>query len=233
MIKLVTLDLDNTLWDAEPTIHQAHRDMVAWLVAQRPESTELLTPKVWAGLRRTLQAQQPEILYHPTAVRKAMLQLALAPLQLPIPQQQDLVEGAFEVFYDGRNQVKPYPEAITLLEHLATRVPVVAITNGNANLERIGIDQYFKAIVNAERAGVAKPHPGIFHLALSLGGNVSAQDALHVGDHALEDVEASKALGFQTVWLKSGALDTTQHCEPTATAESISELVAIIQAIVP
>mgnify|MGYP001134006108 CR=1 FL=1 len=46
------------------------------------------------------------------------------------------VEDAFNAFYNARNNVDFYPDALHALERLAARWPLAALTNGNADLMR-------------------------------------------------------------------------------------------------
>lgn len=233
MIKLVTLDLDNTLWEAEPVIYEAHRTMVAWLIANVPGSEPLLHDDAWRPLRMQIVRERKDIAHHPSEIRKAMLRLVLMPLQLEPAALDNAVAQAFNVFHEGRNRVRPYPEAVELLQYLTAHVPVIAVTNGNSDLKVIGIDAYFQHVVSAESAGVAKPHPNIFRKALQLAGGVNAEDALHVGDHIEEDVEAARSLGFHTIWVNEARKDTPQHCHPDQVVHSAAELLAAIKQWVP
>lgn len=233
MIKLVTLDLDNTLWEAETIIYDAHRAMVAWLTENISGSDALLSDEAWRSLRKQLISDRPDIAHHPTEIRKAMLRAALTPLALELAVLEQAIESAFNVFHEGRNRVKPFPEAIELLTYLQDHVPVVAITNGNSDLIRIGIAHHFKYIVSAESAGVAKPHPDIFLKALHLAGDIKPEEALHVGDHIEEDVEAARRLGFKTIWVNPGRIDKPLHCHPDRVVHSAAELLSVIKAWIP
>lgn len=233
MIKLVTLDLDNTLWEAETIIYDAHRAMVAWLTEHVPNCEPFLGDEAWRALRKQVIREHPEIAHHPTDIRKAMLRAALAPLLLELAELEYAIDNAFNVFHEGRNSVAPFPEAIELLTYLQAHVPVVAITNGNSDLTRIGIAHYFQHIVSAESAGFAKPHPEIFLKALQLAGNIAPREALHVGDHIEEDVEAARRLGFKTIWVNPGKVDKPLHCHPDRIVHSAAELLSVIKAWIP
>ena len=54
----------------------------------------------------------------------------------------------------------------------------IAVTNGNANLEKIGIDDLFDGHINAAMAGAAKPHRPIFDAAVKAGGASAATSAV-------------------------------------------------------
>lgn len=224
MIKLITLDLDNTLWEAEPVIYAAHRAMCDWLITHVPGSAPLLVDEAWRALRVSVARERKDIAYHPSLMRMEITRALLAPMALPPPTLDTIIKQSFNVFHAGRNLVKPYPEAVELLEYLHSRVPVVAVTNGNSDLEKIGIAHFFTAVVSAENAGVAKPHPDIFRKALRLAGEVSPTEALHVGDHFEEDVAAAHTLGFKTIWFNQSRQEIPASGLPYKMAHSPAEL---------
>ena len=85
----------------------------------------------------------------------------------------------------------------------------MAITNGNSDLQRIGIAQWFQDCWNVQRAGVAKPDPGIFHQAAA-ALQLAPHQVLHVGDDAQLDAVAAMDAGMHAVWLNRSALDWPQ-----------------------
>ena len=93
----------------------------------------------------------------------------------------------------------------------------------------IGIDTYFQHVVSAESAGVAKPQPEIFQQALRLAGGVSPSDALHVGDHIEENIEAARQLGFKTIWVNGAKKEKPQHCHPDWIVHDAAELLCLMK----
>ena len=81
---------------------------------------------------------------------------------------------------------------------------MVALSNGNADIARIGISQYFRACISAQAFGVGKPDPRIFHAAAGAVGLAPA-NVLHVGDDAQLDVLGALNAGMQTVWVNRAA----------------------------
>src|SRR5581483_2691805 len=71
-------------------------------------------------------------------------------------------------------------------------------------LERLLIDlsirDYFHVTVVSGRAGIEKPHPEIFRLALE-GAGVDPEEAVHVGDNPNDDVAGAEAVGIRGVLL--------------------------------
>ena len=92
-----------------------------------------------------------------------------------------LVEEGFEVFIAARNRVELYDGVPQVLETLSSRYKLGALTNGNAEVHRIGIGQWFHFVVSAAEAQALKPAPAIFEAALKRAA-VSASQAVHVGD---------------------------------------------------
>jgi putative hydrolase of the HAD superfamily len=111
-----------------------------------------------------------------------------------------LAEPAFEVFFAERQRVDLFDDALPALAFWSQRYPVVALSNGNADVHRVGIGQHFHASVSAQSLGVAKPDLRIFE-AGALAAGVQRHEVLHIGDDAHADCVGALAAGMQVVWL--------------------------------
>jgi len=135
-----------------------------------------------------------------------------------------LAEPAFEVFFAARQQVDLYPQAAEVLQRLSGRYPLLAVSNGNADVVRVGLGAYFSGSVSARDAGVAKPDPRIFwHTAERL--QVPTEAVLHVGDDAALDVLGARAAGMPCVWLNRTGEPWPHDGPPPWTVSSLRELV--------
>lgn len=98
-----------------------------------------------------------------------------------------------------------FPDAITTLGELRARgLKLALVSNGTVRvqenkLRRLGIQQFFEAVLISEREGVRKPEREIFERALSRLG-VLPRNAWHVGDHPMADVAGSSAAGLSAIW---------------------------------
>lgn len=99
------------------------------------------------------------------------------------------------------------PGAVEGLRELrAAGVPVGIVTNGGTanqrrKVERSGLSELVDGCFVSEAMGVRKPEPGIFEIAArSLG--IGPVQSWFVGDHPIFDICGSRALGFQTIWLR-------------------------------
>jgi putative hydrolase of the HAD superfamily len=77
---------------------------------------------------------------------------------------------------------------------------VAALTNGNADLQRMGLDRHFRFQLGAREHGAAKPDAGIFHAACARLG-FAPHEVLHVGDHDELDVIGAARAGLRSCWL--------------------------------
>lgn len=204
-LKLITFDLDNTLWPVAEVIERAERTSHQWLQARFPELAASLTLPALHRVRNRLVLNQRHYWQNLTRLRLDTLRLALTESGVPATDAKRAAHDAFDVFYRERNIVTLFPGARELLETLGQEYALGALSNGNANLERIGIRDLFLFHHNAESVGAAKPDAAIFQAALASAG-VTAKQALHVGDHPEEDVAGARAAGMESAWANLLAL---------------------------
>lgn len=223
-IRALTLDLDDTLWPIWPTIARAETALQDWLAARAPRAAVTFSdPARRLALRHRVMAEQPDLLHDLSALRLASIRLALADGN----EDLSLAQPAFEVFFEARQQVVLFDDAEPALAALAKRFPLVALSNGNADVQRIGLGAYFKASVSAQGFGIAKPDPRIFRAAAQAAG-VPPEAVLHVGDDAELDVLGGLAAGMQTVWVNREDKLWPHPQEPHETVTDLSELLALL-----
>jgi putative hydrolase of the HAD superfamily len=71
-----------------------------------------------------------------------------------------------------------------------------------ASLRKLGINQFFDAVLVSEENGWRKPHKQIFLEALQKL-QVTAKEAVFIGDSPLEDIKGAKEIGMKTVFVLS------------------------------
>jgi 2-haloalkanoic acid dehalogenase type II len=198
-IRALTLDLDDTLWPVWPAIERAELALHAWLRTNAPATALQFDVGALRALRDAVGRQRPEWTHDLTALRRESLRLAL----LHSGDDVVLAEAAFEVFFAARNAVDLYPEVPDALRRLSAAYPLLALTNGNADLARVGVAPWFRGGLSAREFGVGKPDPRIFIEACRRLGCEPAE-VLHVGDDLVLDVEGARAAGMQTAWVRRG-----------------------------
>lgn len=198
-LKLITFDLDDTLWPMEEVIRQAEQVCSDWITERHPEAAHGLTADRIREIRDALIRQQPAYLNSMTALRRDAMKEAFQAVGYSRQEARQIAEDAFAVFHEARNHVSFFPGALDVLATLADSYTLGALSNGNADLKRVGIDHLFHFHHSAESVGRRKPAPDMFQAALDSAG-VASHQAMHVGDHPHEDIDAARQHGFHTVW---------------------------------
>jgi len=227
-IRCITFDLDDTLWDGASVIARAEDEFYGWLAERFPRVVERHSPEALMKARRVFYRRHPGLAHDLTALRKRWLAYLGGEVQYPRKQVERLVEQGFEYFWTRRNAVEVYEEAHEVLDRLRAGYRVGAITNGNADVHRIGVGHLFDFVVTAAGAGAAKPHPDIFHAALDEAG-VAAREAVHVGDDPERDVLGAAEVGMRTVWVNPGWAPWPGGRVPDAVVRSVAGLESVLE----
>ncbi len=103
-----------------------------------------------------------------------------------LPHNNYLFDGTFEI-----------------LDYLSKKYKLHIITNGfeevqTKKLENSKIEQYFDVVMTSEAAGVKKPHPKIFELALKESGAIAAHSVM-IGDTYEADIVGAQRIGMPTI----------------------------------
>ena len=196
IVRAVSLDLDNTLWDTPPVLVQAETVLREWLSSHAPRVATQWDDQALAQLRQTVVRENPGQSHDMTYIRLESLRRVMAATGYP----EAMAQRAFDVFLHARNQVTLYPEVEEALAALAARVPLYAVTNGNACVRRVGVGHYFAASIDAATVGAAKPDARIYAQLLACA-QVPPAEVLHVGDDAWADVIGARAAGIRSVWM--------------------------------
>ena len=219
--KAILFDLDDTLWPIAPVILQAEQSLHGWLAANAPGVADRFSIENLRQARLALLASQPEFHLDLGALRRAGLMSAFEEAGEDI----DKVEHAMIHFFAARNAVVPFDDVVPGLLRLKGRTLIGSVSNGNADLQAIGLAHHFKVSVAASQIGSAKPDAAIFHAACRELG-VNPADAVYVGDDVLLDIKGAQQAGLRAVWLNRS--DSMQHLEhgvvPDAIVANFDEL---------
>jgi FMN hydrolase / 5-amino-6-(5-phospho-D-ribitylamino)uracil phosphatase len=196
-IKAVSFDLDDTLWPILPVIERAEKALHEWLAANAPMAAALFaSPSALREIRDHVATSRPELKNDLSSVRRESIRLAL----YRAGENPLLAETAFAAFYAERHRVDLFEDARPSLEFLSARLPLVSVSNGNADLALVGLSGYFRASICAREFGAGKPDPRIFHAAAG-ALELTPHDVLHVGDDATLDALGALNAGMQAAWI--------------------------------
>ena len=225
LIKVIGFDLDDTLWEVGPIIHRAEFKLNDWLQTEAPGSK--YTVATMRELRHELLAAEPELAKQITEFRRRIIELALT--RSDIHNATDLSHRAIEVFLAARNEIEFFAGAMDVLSELANTFTLGALSNGNADIKRLGLDNIFSFAYSAEQVGAPKPNPDLFYAALTHTG-IDPHQMIYVGDDPSMDIDAAKKLGLKAIWLDHGK-KPKGDAEPDHIIHDIRELPTAIAAI--
>ena len=221
-IKVLSFDLDDTIWQCRPVLARAERAQAAFVRQFYPELEQHINRKSWSKLEERAMAAHAHMLHNHTFRRKQTLLLAAQEAELEEPMK--VSEDVFHAFITARNNVLEhvYPGVIETLKELKSRYTLVALTNGNADVQKIpGLRHLFEHSVQAEETGAGKPNKQPFERVLSLTG-VAAHEVVHIGDSLESDVQGAIDMGMHAVWVSRGRTEDVE--DVLLTVECASEL---------
>lgn len=219
-IKAITLDLDDTLWPVWPTIERAEQALLLWLSEHAPATARLSSdPQQRLAIRQQVNQQYPQQAHDLSFLRREAIRESLRRAGEPT----ELAEPAFEVFFSYRHQVTLYDGVAEALARLSSQYPLIAVSNGNADVFKTDAASHFKAAVSARCVGVAKPDVRVFHAAAAQAA-LRPEEILHVGDDITADVLGALQAGMQAVWLNREGLTWTPDTPQPLTVRHLSEL---------
>lgn len=195
-VRAITLDLDDTIWPIAPVIVRAEGALGAWLREHAPRTATRWPLAAMRTLRDEVAASHPQLAHDFTRQRLITLERMLREAGDDVA----LVQPAFDAFFAARCEVEHYDDSLDALDRLAARVPLAALSNGNADLRRIGLMHVFAFQLGAREHGAAKPAASIFHAACAQLDCDPAQ-VLHVGDDIEMDVLGAHRAGLRSCWI--------------------------------
>lgn len=149
-----------------------------------------------------------------------------------------LVDAAGEAYCTG-GRATPAPLRIGAIEVLQTlrarRMSLGAISNTvqPARFMRLsmidrGLAEFFDVEIYSSDAGVAKPHPAIFRMALD-ALDVTADQAVYVGDRLEADVAGAQRVGMKGVLIEVGhRIEEHPQIKPDARIRELPELLDVL-----
>lgn len=224
----LTLDLDDTLWPVAPVIERAEAQLHAWLQVHAPCTASRFPIDVMRRWRMEIGQAEPALVHDLTALRRLSIERAL----VHCGEDPVLAGPAFDVFMAERHRVDFYEDALPALERLARRYPILALSNGNAEVDRMGLGGLFVGRLGAREAGVGKPDVRIFHAGCRLLARAPAE-VLHIGDDWHLDVQGARDAGLHSAWVHRGALRpaTARVDAPVGMHLEVHDLAALADAL--
>jgi putative hydrolase of the HAD superfamily len=197
-IQAITFDLDDTLYENTSVIVEAERSLMELMHRQYPV-TKHVNKGFWRTQQKTHVLANPLLKNDMGELRRLSLESGFMTLGLSGDELNTATTECFEHFYFQRSNFTLNRNIHSLLKRLSDRLPLVAITNGNVDLEQIGLKEYFSACFKASVELPMKPNKAMFDAA-QVHLNIPHGNILHVGDNLPKDIYGALRAGYQTAW---------------------------------
>ena len=227
-IKAISFDLDDTLYDNWPIIFKAEQAQLAYL-HQALEQTRHTDTKFWQKFRFNMAKRNPQLSHDIGLLRKTATKAQLLELGLNEENAEHHSQQAFNAFYQQRINVTIEPEIIKVMEKLAENLPLVAITNGNACVDTMGLGKVFQfALLAGEKSMAQKPSVDMFDEA-SKRLNIQKENILHIGDSQHSDIQGALKANCMAAWINPEHHQlTTKSGLPHIEFQQIKQLLSLI-----
>jgi HAD superfamily hydrolase (TIGR01509 family) len=227
-IKVITFDLDDTLWNVVPTLMAAEEAVYRWLEEHTPAVTASYSLDALRKQRWQLWKKRPDLAHQISQLRIESLQDIMQTVGYDKAKARRQSLAAFELFIDHRHQVVLFDDVETTLQVLHKDYSLGVLTNGNADIKRLTIGRYFDFAFAAEHLNASKPAPDHFNAAMQASG-ASARQIVHIGDHHEHDIEAALAAGCHAIWFNPEGKPWPESSPAPLTVKTLSEVPALIE----
>lgn len=217
----VFFDVDGTLVDFRASLAVG---LVAAAEYLSERSGRIVTPRALQETRDRVGRSMRGSL---NAIREQSFRQVL--LERGVSDEAAVAEASRRFFEARDGALEPYDDVVETLRALRERgFTLVAATNGNAALMRTPVFDLLHATFTAEQAGISKPHPRFFELALAHAG-AEASRSVVIGDRLDNDVEPAVAAGMPGVLLDRGGTVDGVPVPATAVVRSLAEFPAMLE----
>lgn len=225
MYSTILLDLDHTLYDSDESERLAYAHTAATFGLADPDAHFA----TYVDINRAMWAAVERGELQPTEVRFRRFEQFNETVGL----DADPVEMADAFVWGLGAHGELYPDAADVLSALASRASLGLITNGlsdvqRSRLSRLGIADYFDAIVVSSEVGVTKPRPEIFDVAFEQLGHPDKATTVMVGDSLTSDVAGGAGYGIATCWYNPHGKALAPDSAPTHQIGTLSELLTLV-----
>ena len=196
-IKSVCFDLDGTLYDFQKVMRHSLEITLAELTRRIPECKDQLNVDKMIQIRnRTAQELKGKI----TNLEQVRLISFKRTLNYCGIDDGELAEELNRLYLKHRfEDAVPFDDVLPTLEGLRRKYILGVMSNGNTYPKTLGLEHFFQFIILAQDAGIEKPDPGIFHLAVQRAGCLP-DELLYVGDSQEDDILGARRAGVRVAW---------------------------------
>lgn len=225
MIKVVLIDVDNTLLDFNECARQSMKKSFRMCELPYDEDKYAVFMKIndhlWEEVeRRTLTKEE---------LLKIRWKLIFK--ELDISEDGPTFEKIFHSFIaESHCLVKGARE---LLEYISNKYRVFFATNGftlsqKNRIELAGLRSFAEDIFVSESIGCNKPERGFFDYCFAKIGDVAKDEVIMIGDSLTADIEGAASYGISTCWYNYDGITPDIAVKPDFTVNRLEEIKFIL-----
>ena len=227
-IELITFDLDDTFWDIRSTIINAENNSRKWAEDRIGEKIEWGTFEDFMKVRSELVKKDPSLEYDLGMLRKKTIAYHTKKYFKDTKDLNKFIEEAYSFFLGERHKVTFYDDVVIVLEELSSKYKLGVLTNGNADVNKLGIGHLFDFSISSIDVKSNKPDQAHFVKARELS-QVNFKNTLHVGDHPVNDILGARKLGINTMWFNLNHLNWDIDESPPIQFNQWSQFINLVQ----
>ena len=196
-IKLISFDLDNTLYDNEPVIKLAEEKSQKYLHQEFNKHHQRFNADQFLHYRKQLIDSEKYLLDDQDSQYNNLSflrQKVLLKCCHNLPNASQVAQKAFELFIEYRHKIIIPNEIISMLKALNRRYILVSATNGNCEADNLNFEGLFKKHYSATQGYRAKPHPAMLN-QMTCDFKFNANQILHIGDSLIDDGGTAERAG--------------------------------------
>lgn len=201
-IKVLSFDLDDTLWPVRPVLIAAEKRTELFLRAHCPNLYTSFSPEEMMQRRVELWKARTDLHHQISKLRIESVKALLLEAGYSAADSERFSNEAFDIFIAARHEVDFFAGVENCLEELTQSYSLAVITNGNADIKQLSQGELFDFSVKAEDINCSKPDALPFEKTLQHFA-IEPEQMLHIGDHPQHDVGGAQALGIKTVWVNA------------------------------
>ncbi len=228
-LKVLSFDLDDTLYDNEPVIQAAEEHSAQALATYlQGQDTKLLYSQKRASLINLLPALENDV----SLLRFFIYQNLLQEYGFEAQRSSCIAKELVVDFIKVRARINVAASTIAMLHQLQQKFTLVAVTNGNVDLQDNPLRTCFYKIYYSDINSYAKPHPCLFERIVH-DYHIQVHELCHIGDNFYTDIQGSLNVGAVTIMQTEYRSDqpllaTNPQVCPHAIITTVQELACLL-----
>lgn len=203
-IKVLSFDLDNTIYDCQTVLTRAENWFTTFLCERYGLGGKYQSYDYWANVKSKVLHEDMSLEDDVTLLRAQSLVVAFKEIGIPLKGGLGEAIDLVKLFVKKRSDGVVSDDVRSLMSDLKAKYPLISVSNGNLDAKQLEVSSYFETDLRPVRFKFhRKPHQDLF-LECAKFKQVQPCEILHIGDDPYTDVLGAVSSGCKCVWLRKG-----------------------------